>query len=81
MVPALTESQGYKNLHQVPARRKIVLNTGVTASAEKSVLADAQKDLSLISGQQSIVTLARTNISNFKLRKGMPIGCQGDHAR
>lgn len=76
VVAALTESQGYKNLHQVPAVEKIVLNTGVTATAEKSVLADAQKDLSLISGQQSIVTLARASISNFKLRQGMPIGAK-----
>ena len=76
VVPALIKSQGYKNIHQVPTLEKIVLNTGVSASAEKSVLTEARKDLGLISGQRAIITMARTNISNFKLRKGMPIGCK-----
>ena len=76
VVPALTKSQGYRNIHQVPALEKVVLNTGVSASAEKSVLTEAQKDLGLISGQKAIVTLARTSISNFKLRQGMPIGAK-----
>ena len=64
VVPALTKSQGYRNIHQVPALEKVVLNTGVSASAEKSVLTAAQKDLGLISGQKAIVTLARTSISS-----------------
>lgn len=76
VIPALTKSQGYKNIHQVPALEKIVLNTGVSATAEKSVMGEAQKDLGLISGQKAITTVARINISNFKLRKGMPIGCK-----
>lgn len=76
VVPALVKSRGYKNPHEVPRLEKIVLNTGVSASADKSVLADAQKDLSMISGQQAVITTARTSISNFKLRQGMPIGCK-----
>jgi large subunit ribosomal protein L5 len=76
VVPALTKSQGYKNIHQVPGLEKVVLNTGVTATADKSVLTEAQKDLGLISGQKAVVTTARTSISNFKLRKGMPIGAK-----
>lgn len=74
IVPALMKSRGYKNVMQVPKIEKIVLNSGVGATADKNVLSDIVKDFSLITGQKPIITKARMSISNFKLREGMPIG-------
>lgn len=74
VVPALKKSRGYKNVHEVPRLEKIVINTGFNASTEKGQIADIQKDLSAIAGQQAVITKARKSVSNFKLREGMPIG-------
>ncbi|TVR54137.1 MAG: 50S ribosomal protein L5 [Puniceicoccaceae bacterium] len=76
VLPELMKLRGYKNVHQVPRIEKIILNTGISAVAEKSVLADAIKEMSLIAGQRPVQTKARMSVSNFKLRKGMPIGCK-----
>jgi len=75
IIPALTEKFGYKNPHQVPGLVKVVVNTGVGEAARDSkVIEGAIKDLTLITGQKPVVTLARKSIAQFKLREGMPIG-------
>ncbi|MEX0321103.1 MAG: 50S ribosomal protein L5 [Puniceicoccaceae bacterium] len=75
VVPALKESRGYKNIHQVPAIEKIVINTGFNATTEKGQITEIQKEISNIAGQKAVITNARKSISNFKLREGMPVGC------
>ena len=74
VVPALMKSQGYKNLLQVAKLQKIVMNSGVGTANDKNVINDIAKDFALITGQKPIITYARTSISNFKLREGMPVG-------
>lgn len=76
VVPALKESFGYKNIHQVPVIEKVVINTGVDSSLDKSALADTVRDIGLIAGQKPITTKARKSIANFKLRTGMPVGAK-----
>ncbi len=72
--PELIKLRGYKNVHQVPRIEKIVINSGVNAAAEKSVITDLAKDIGLITGQKPIITKARKSVANFKLREGMPVG-------
>jgi large subunit ribosomal protein L5 len=75
IIPALTEQFAYKNPHQVPTITKVVVNTGVGEAARDSkVIEGAVRDLTLITGQKPVVTLARKSIAQFKLREGMPIG-------
>ena len=75
VIPALMKEFGYKSVMQVPRLRKIVINQGVgQAVADKKLIDTAQEELSLISGQKAVQTLSRKDISNFKLRKKMPIG-------
>lgn len=76
VAPGLKASRGYKNNLQIPRIEKVVLNVGVSAAADKAVLEEAVKNIAAITGQQPVKTLARTSISNFKLREGMPIGCK-----
>jgi large subunit ribosomal protein L5 len=75
IVPALTKQFSYKSLMQVPRLQKIVINQGVgQAIADKKLIDVAQEELSLISGQKAVQTVSTKDISNFKLRRGMPIG-------
>ena len=75
IVPALMKDYGYKSVMQVPKVEKIVLNQGVgQAVADKKLIDTAQEELSLIAGQYAVQTLSKKDISNFKLRKKMPIG-------
>jgi large subunit ribosomal protein L5 len=74
VVPELRKRNRYKNLHQVPALEKIVLNSAINAAAEKTAIEQLIKDMTLISGQKPLVTKAHKSISNFKLRQGMPNG-------
>ena len=73
--PALIERRKYKNDHEVPTIKKIVINMGVSASLEKGAVDDAVKELTMITGRKPVVTKARKSIANFKLRQGQPIGC------
>jgi len=67
----------YKNIMEVPRIDKIVVNMGVSAAKEDiKVLDQSVEELAVITGQKPIVTRAKRSISNFKLRKGMPIGCK-----
>jgi large subunit ribosomal protein L5 len=75
IVPALVKEFGYKNVMQAPRLEKIVVNQGVgVATADKKLIEVAQNELSVITGQKALITRATKDISNFKLRKGMPIG-------
>ena len=75
IIPNLTKEFGYKTVMQVPKLTKIVLNQGVgQAVADKKLIETAQEELTIISGQKAVQTVSRKDISNFKLRKAMPIG-------
>ena len=75
IVPALMKEFGYSSIMQCPKLQKIVINQGIgQATADKKLIETAQEELSLIAGQKAVLTRSRKDISNFKLRKGMPIG-------
>src|SRR5512145_1219343 len=75
IVPALMKEFGYKTVMQVPKLEKIVINQGVgQAIADKKLLETGVKELSDIAGQKAILTYSSKDISNFKLRRNMPIG-------
>lgn len=75
IVPALMKEFGYKSIMQVPRLEKIILNQGVgQAIADKKLLEFSVKELSDIAGQKAVQTYSSKDISNFKLRKNMPIG-------
>ncbi|MFN5444293.1 MAG: 50S ribosomal protein L5 [Crocinitomicaceae bacterium] len=75
IIPALTEKFGYKTIMRVPKLNKIVLSQGVgDAVADKKLVDNAVADLTKIAGQKAIATISKKDISNFKLRKGMPVG-------
>jgi large subunit ribosomal protein L5 len=77
IVPALREKFQYKSVMQVPRLEKICLNQGLgQAVADKKVLEAALADMSIIAGQKAVASMSRKDISNFKLRKGMPIGAR-----
>ncbi|MDH3004217.1 MAG: 50S ribosomal protein L5 [Candidatus Shikimatogenerans sp. JK-2022] len=66
----------YKNIMQVPKLIKIVINIGVgIAVKNKNIINNYMNDLELITGQKPIYRLSKKDISGFKLRKGIPIGC------
>jgi large subunit ribosomal protein L5 len=76
VVQDLIKKFGYKSVMQVPRVQKIVLNMGVgEAVGDKKIMDNAVGDLTKIAGQKPIVTLARTSIATFKIRKGYPVGC------
>ena len=75
IVPALMEQFGYSSMMQTPRLQKIVLNSGVgQAIADKKLIEVTQEELTLIAGQKAVQTMSTKDISNFKLRQGMPIG-------
>lgn len=76
VVPALMQEFKYSSPMQVPKLKKIVLNTGVGEVTQNAKVMDfAVYALTQISGQKPMVTRSKKAISNFKLRKGLPIGC------
>jgi large subunit ribosomal protein L5 len=75
IIPALMKEFNYDSVMQVPKLEKIVINQGVgQAVADKKLIETAQEELTLIAGQKAVKTYSKKDISNFKLRKGMPIG-------
>ena len=75
VVPALMKEFGYKSVMQVPVLKKIVINQGLgMAVADKKIIDVALSELSTITGQKAVATVSKKDISNFKLRKKMPIG-------
>ena len=76
VVPKLMETFKYKNIMQVPALGKIVLNMGLGEAIQNiKVLDSAAEELKAIAGQKPVITRAKKSIAAFKLREGMPIGC------
>ena len=75
VVPSLMKEFGYKTVMQVPRLKKIILNQGVgQAIADKKLLESGVKELTDIAGQKAVLTYSSKDISNFKLRRNMPIG-------
>lgn len=75
VAPALMKKFNYKSPMQVPRILKIAINSGVgDAIADKKLIETAMDEVSNIAGQKAIQTMSSKDISNFKLRKGMPIG-------
>ena len=75
IVPALMKQFGYSSVMETPRLQKIVINEGVgQAIADKKLIDVAQEELTLIAGQKAVQTISSKDISNFKLRQGMPIG-------
>ena len=77
VVPAMKERFGYSNSLQVPRLEKIVLSQGIGAAvADKKLVDAAVEEMTLIAGQKAVPTKSKKDISNFKLRKGMPVGAR-----
>ena len=77
LIPALVSKFGYKNTAQAPRILKIVINMGLgEESKDEAVLKQAMDELALIVGQRPVITRARKAISNFKIRRGVPVGCK-----
>ena len=76
VIPELKKKFGYVNAHEVPAVKKIVINSGFSATADKNHIAYLVEEIAKISGQRPVTTMAKLSISNFKLREGQPIGCK-----
>ena len=77
IVDALKKQFSFTTVMQVPRLTKITINEGCgDATQDKKIVEDAAAELALITGQKAVITLSRKDISNFKLRKGMPVGCK-----
>ena len=77
IIPELAKKFGYKNNMAAPRIEKIVINMGVgAASQDIKILEEAQRDLATITGQRPVVTRSKKSIANFKIRKGVPVGCK-----
>ncbi len=77
VVPALMKKFEYKSVMQAPKLEKICVNRGVNGAVTDKKLVDVALDeLSIITGQKPVATFSKKDISNFKLRKGMPIGAR-----
>ena len=76
ILPALMKEYGYKTVMQAPRLKKITLNQGLgkAAIADKKVIDKGIEEMTAITGQKAVATKSRKDISNFKLRRGMPIG-------
>ena len=77
IVPSLQKEFNYKSIMQVPKLSKIVINQGVgEATSDKRLVDNAVLEMTMITGQKAVPTNSKKDISNFKLRKGMPIGAK-----
>lgn len=75
IVPALMKEFEYSSVMQVPVLKKIVINQGLgIATADKKIIDVAVNELTAITGQKAVATVSKKDISNFKLRKKMPVG-------
>jgi large subunit ribosomal protein L5 len=75
IVPALEKEFNYTTVMQVPRLEKIVINQGLgAATQDKKLIETAINELTAITGQKAVATLSKKDISNFKLRKKMPVG-------
>jgi large subunit ribosomal protein L5 len=77
VIPALMKKFGYKTVMQAPKLEKICLNRGINGAVSDKKLVDITIDeLTTITGQKAVSTISKKDISNFKLRKGVPIGAR-----
>lgn len=77
IVDALMKQYGYSTVMQCPKLVKITINEGLGEGVQdRKIVEEAAEELSLITGQKALVTVSKKDISNFKLRKGMPVGCK-----
>lgn len=77
VVPALVKKFSYTSVMQAPKLEKICLNRGVNGAVTDKKLVDiAIDELTTITGQKAVATMSKKDISNFKLRKNMPIGAR-----
>jgi len=77
VIPALMNQFGYASVMQAPKLQKVCLNQGVGKGvADKKLVDQALEEMTIITGQKAIATKSKKDISNFKLRKGMPIGAR-----
>lgn len=75
IIPALVDKFSYSSSMQAPKLQKVCLNQGVgKATADKKLIDQAIEEMTLIAGQQAVPARSKKDISNFKLRKGMPVG-------
>lgn len=75
VIPAMMKQFSYTSVMQVPRLVKITINEGLgDATQDKKIVEEAAKELSLIVGQKAVLTTSKKDVSNFKLRRGMPIG-------
>jgi large subunit ribosomal protein L5 len=76
IAPELMKALGCRNLMEVPRLLKVTVNMGFNSTLDKDTVKAVAEDLARITGQRPVVTKARKSISNFKLRKGMPVGAK-----
>ena len=77
IMSSLKDKFGYRSIMQVPKLQKICLNQGVgEAVSDKRLIESALEEMTIISGQKANATYSKKDISNFKLRKGLPIGAR-----
>jgi len=75
IAPALTKQFGYNTVMQVPKLEKIAINQGIGAAlADKKLIDIGMAEMTAITGQKAVATISKRDVSNFKLRKGNPIG-------
>ncbi|PKP35748.1 MAG: 50S ribosomal protein L5 [Bacteroidetes bacterium HGW-Bacteroidetes-17] len=75
IIPALTKEFSYKTIMQVPKLKKISVNQGLgKAITDKKIIDTGVDEMTKITGQKAVITKSKRDISNFKLRKGMPVG-------
>ena len=75
IIPSMTKEFGYKSVMQAPKLVKIVVNQGIgDATADKKIVDTSMAEITAITGQKPVTRLSKKDISNFHLRKGMPIG-------
>jgi len=77
VVPEMMKKFKYKSVMAVPRLQKTIINIGLgSATKDSKIMDEAVKELSVISGQKPIITRAKKSISNFGIRKDMPVGCK-----
>ena len=76
VIPELKKKFNFKNIHTVPSIKKVVINSGYSASVDKNHIAYVSDEIAKITGQHPVTTKAKLSISNFKLREGQSIGCK-----
>ena len=76
VIPKLKKKFNFKNIHTVPSIKKVVINSGYSASVDKNHIAYVSDEIAKIAGQHPVTTKAKLSISNFKLREGQSIGCK-----